>query len=44
VEPDAERYECDECERHAVYGLEQALLMGRIDIVDPDQADSNWTD
>jgi anaerobic ribonucleoside-triphosphate reductase len=26
VEPDAERYECDSCERRGVYGAEQILL------------------
>lgn len=26
-EPDAERYECEECGKHAVYGAEQLLLM-----------------
>jgi hypothetical protein len=33
-EPDAERYECEACGEHAVYGIEQALIMGRIDITD----------
>ena len=27
-EPDAERYECDECGEHQVYGAEQILVMG----------------
>lgn len=26
VEPDAEDYECDECEQMKVFGIEQALL------------------
>ena len=27
VEPDAERYECESCGRHAVFGAEQLLLL-----------------
>jgi predicted RNA-binding Zn-ribbon protein involved in translation (DUF1610 family) len=26
-EPDAERYECESCGEHSVYGAEQCLLM-----------------
>lgn len=33
-EPDARRYVCDECGRSSVYGAEEALLMGLIDIGD----------
>jgi hypothetical protein len=32
VEPDAERYECAECESKAVYGIPQLLIMGRVEI------------
>jgi hypothetical protein len=32
VEPDAERYECVECESKAVYGIPQLLIMGRVEI------------
>ena len=28
VEPDAEKYTCESCNRPKVYGLEQLLLMG----------------
>jgi hypothetical protein len=28
IEPDAERYECEYCEKSAVYGAEQLLIMG----------------
>lgn len=28
VEPDARKYECDECGAHKVYGAEEILLMG----------------
>ena len=28
VEPDAQGYECEECEEEAVYGAEQLLLEG----------------
>jgi hypothetical protein len=30
-EPDAERYDCEDCEKRTVYGTEQLLLMGRIE-------------
>lgn len=33
-EQDAEKYECDFCGKLQVYGLEQALLMGYITLVD----------
>lgn len=32
VEPDARRYACESCGEHAVYGIEEALLMGAIEI------------
>jgi hypothetical protein len=32
VEPDAEGYRCDQCDGMTVFGVEQALLMGLIDI------------
>lgn len=28
VEPDAQKYECEACERRGVYGAEQLVLMG----------------
>lgn len=30
VEPDAERYECEECGEHMVFGAEQLLLLGAV--------------
>lgn len=30
-EPDAERYECEECERPAVFGIEDLLICGLIE-------------
>lgn len=30
VEPDARRYTCESCGEDEVYGLEEALVMGRI--------------
>jgi len=33
TEPDAEKYECDECGKKEVYGIEQALLYGAIIII-----------
>lgn len=32
TEPDAEKYPCDDCEQNEVYGMQQALIMGRITI------------
>lgn len=32
VEPDAESYECESCGQANVFGIEQALLMGRIEL------------
>lgn len=32
VEPDARRYKCEECGEHAVYGVEELLMMGQIDL------------
>ena len=32
VEPDARRYECESCGGRTVYGIEEALLMGAIEI------------
>lgn len=32
VEPDARRYECESCGEKAVYGIEELLIMGKIDI------------
>jgi hypothetical protein len=29
-EPDACKYECEECGKHAVYGAEECLLMGLV--------------
>ncbi len=31
-EPDAENYKCESCGEHKVFGLEQALIIGQIDI------------
>lgn len=30
VEPDAEKYPCDECNSNSVMGIETALLMGEL--------------
>lgn len=32
VEPDASRYPCEICESHQVYGIEELLIMGRLEI------------
>jgi len=34
VEPDARKYECEACGKEGVYGLEEMLLMGRVEIVE----------
>lgn len=34
VEPDAEDYECEACGESHMYGIENLLHMGRIDIID----------
>ena len=33
VEPDAEGYECESCGAFEVMGIEEALLMGEIEVV-----------
>lgn len=37
-EPDAEKYQCEECGKHTVYGAEQALIMGLIAFKEDDDA------
>lgn len=34
TEPDAENYNCPECEEHTVMGVDNALMMGLIEIDD----------
>lgn len=34
VEPDACNYPCGECNENQVYGVEELLLMGRVEIVE----------
>ena len=34
VEPDAENYRCQSCDEYTVYGAEQALLRGFIDVAE----------
>jgi len=34
IEPDARGYECDDCGDFHVYGLEEALMMGRVQVGD----------
>ena len=35
-EPDAEKYVCEDCGREEVYGLEQAVLCGLVDVASDD--------
>jgi hypothetical protein len=37
VEPYARKYKCDACGERQVYGLQEAALMGKIDIADPEE-------
>lgn len=32
VEPDARKYKCEECGENKVYGMEELLIMGKIEI------------
>jgi hypothetical protein len=34
IEPDARRYSCDSCDKRAVYGIEELMLRGRVQIVE----------
>lgn len=34
IEPDARKYRCEKCSNQAVYGIEEALMMGEIEIED----------
>ena len=34
TEPDACRYECPDCADHTCFGIEEALMMGLIEITD----------
>ena len=36
VEPDARRYECEACEKPMVYGFDELMLMGAINVVADD--------
>jgi hypothetical protein len=37
VEPDAEGYECEACGSNSVCGIEQALLLGELDITSDEE-------
>ena len=32
-EPDAERYKCEDCGKNKVYGMEQAILLGAVELI-----------
>lgn len=36
-EPDAEYYECDNCGENKVFGTEQLMILGKIEIVDEEE-------
>jgi hypothetical protein len=33
-EPDAREYKCDSCDHHTVYGVEELMVMGLVDLTD----------
>ena len=37
LEPDAENRECESCGENQLFGIEQALIMGRIDFGDDEE-------
>lgn len=37
IEPDARNYECEVCGENQVFGLEELLLMGKIELIDEDE-------
>lgn len=39
VEPDAEKYRCEDCGEAKVYGTEQAMVIGRL-YIDEDEGDT----
>jgi hypothetical protein len=39
VEPDARRYTCESCGEPAVYGLEEVLLMGQLELLPDEEED-----
>jgi predicted RNA-binding Zn-ribbon protein involved in translation (DUF1610 family) len=44
VEPDAANYECPECGHMSVFGVEMALIMGRIQFIDEASSDEAPSD
>ncbi len=43
-EPDAERYPCDSCGENQVFGIEQAVLIGFLDLDDEGAFDDELSD
>jgi hypothetical protein len=39
VEPDARKYECESCEKRGVFGAEELLVMGYIQIAETETAE-----
>jgi Zn finger protein HypA/HybF involved in hydrogenase expression len=39
VEPDAEEYECENCGENKVMGIENAFLIGEVEVSDEDEED-----
>jgi hypothetical protein len=40
IEPDAEYYECECCGKNKVFGMEQLIVMGRIDFVSEEEMEN----
>lgn len=41
VEPDAEGYECEQCQNLSVMGLEGALILGHVEITDDEEIEED---
>lgn len=40
VEPDACNYTCEACHRESVFGIEEAVAMGIVDVIEEDEEDN----
>lgn len=40
-EPDARNYPCENCQWHEVFGIEEALIMGLIELTSEDEDDED---
>ena len=42
IEPDAEGYHCSDCRKNTVCGVEQALILGYLNLSFDDESDSDY--